>query len=127
MRGSVPAFFRYVVVGLFNTTLHIVVFTAMRVFAGADQATSNLIAFFAALSFSFVANAWFTFQAPISLIRYLTFVIVMGSLSFTVGCAADLLGWPSIVTVLVFSLISLLLGFLFSKWLFTQRRKWTFR
>ena len=127
MRCRASAFLKYMIVGVFNTLVHLAVFSAMQVFTGCDQAISNLAAFFVALSFSFVANATYTFRAPISLIRYLTFVAVMGSFSALVGSIADLRGWPPSVTFVVFSAVSLSLGFLFAKRVFMERRRWIFR
>lgn len=127
MRCRSPAFFKYLIVGVFNTAIHVAVFAAMHLFVGTDQAISNLTAFFVALSFSFLANARYTFRAPVSLLRYLTFVAGMGSLSVAVGSIADLQSWRPMVTVVVYSAISLLLGFLLSRWIFTEQRKWLFR
>ncbi|AXM96184.1 GtrA family protein [Pseudomonas plecoglossicida] len=127
MRFTTPTFFKYLLVGCFNTAIHAAVFTAMQLLAGTDQAISNLTAFFVALSFSFMANARYTFRAPVSLLRYLTFVAGMGSLSVAVGSIADLQSWRPMATVVVYSALSLLLGFLLSRWIFTERRGWLFR
>lgn len=121
-----PALLKYLIVGVFNTAIHVVVFAAMQV-AGNDQALSNLIAFIVAVSFSFIANSRLTFKVPVSLMRYCVFVAGMGSLSASLGYFADSQHWPPPLTVGVFSLISLLLGFLFSRWVFTEKRKWIFR
>ncbi|MNO59211.1 hypothetical protein D3C76_497930 [compost metagenome] len=127
MRCRAPAFFKYVIVGIFNTAIHVAVFTAMQLFAGTDQAISNLTAFFTALSFSFLANSRYTFKVRISLLRYLVFVAGMGSLSLTLGAIADNQQWRPVVTVALYSAMSLLLGFLLSRWIFTEQRKWLFR
>lgn len=127
MRCRSPAFFKYLIVGVFNTVIHVAVFAAMHLFVGTDQAISNLTAFFVALSFSFLANSRYTFRVPISLLRYLVFVVCMGSLSLTLGAIADTQAWPPAGTVVLYSAISLALGFLLSRWIFTERRKWIFR
>lgn len=127
MRCITPTFFKYLLVGILNTAIHAAVFTAMQLFAGTDQAISNLTAFLVALSFSFMANARYTFRASASPLRYLMFVAGMGSLSVAVGSIADLQSWRPMVTVVVYSAISLVLGFLLSRWIFTERRKWLFR
>ena len=44
-------------------------------------------------------------------------MVCMGGLSLAVGKIADNWNLPGIVTVVVFSLISLVLGFVLSKWL----------
>lgn len=120
------AFFKYLLVGVCNTANHAAVFTSMLAFGG-DQAVSNLVAFTVALSFSFLANARFTFRVPLSLSRYLWFVAGMGSLSVSLGYLGDRLGWQPMVTVTLFSLLSLVLGFLFSRWVFREKRGWIFR
>ncbi|WP_200626794.1 GtrA family protein [Pseudomonas sp. LAM2023] len=120
------AFFKYLLVGVCNTATHAAVFTSMLAFSG-DQAVSNLVAFTVALSFSFLANARFTFRVPLSLSRYLWFVAGMGSLSVSLGYLGDRLGWQPMVTVTLFSLLSLVLGFLFSRWVFREKRGWIFR
>ncbi|QXI46870.1 GtrA family protein [Pseudomonas anuradhapurensis] len=120
------AFFKYLLVGVCNTATHAAVFTSMLAFGG-DQAVSNLVAFTVALSFSFLANARFTFRVPLSLSRYLWFVAGMGSLSVSLGYLGDRLGWQPMVTVTLFSLLSLVLGFLFSRWVFREKRGWIFR
>ena len=126
MPRRMPTFLKYLIVGIFNTAVHVVVFAAMQL-AGNDQALSNLVAFIVAVSFSFIANARLTFKVPVSLMRYCVFVAGMGSLSASLGYFADSQRWPPPLTVGVFSLISLLLGFLFSRWVFTEKRRWIFR
>lgn len=126
MARRMPTFLKYLIVGVFNTAIHVAVFAVMQL-EGNDQALSNLVAFIVALSFSFIANARFTFRAPVSLMRYCVFVAGMGSLSASLGYFADSQRWPPPLTVGVFSLISLLLGFMFSRWVFMEKRRWIFR
>lgn len=123
---DMPAFIKYIIVGIFNTAIHVGVFTAMQV-AGNGQALSNLVAFIIATSFSFLGNAWFTFRVPVSLMRYVVFVAGMGSISVWVGHLADGRGWAPWLTVGLFSLVSLLLGFAFARWVFREKRRWIFR
>ncbi|PYB76675.1 GtrA family protein [Pseudomonas sp. LB-090624] len=120
------AFFKYVLVGVFNTAIHVAVFIAMLM-TGNHQAVSNLVAFIMALSFSFLANARFTFKASVSLPRYLRFVGGMGSLAVALGYLGDRLDWQPMFTVTLFSLLSLVLGFLFSRWVFIEKRGCIFR
>lgn len=127
MQRSAPAFLKYLIIGVFNSAIHVAAFTAMQLIAGTDQATSNLTAFFVALSFSFVANSRYTFRVPLSLPRYLSLVVCMGSFSVALGALADEQGWHPAATVLLYSAISLLIGFLLWRWIFTVRRKWIFR
>ncbi|WP_297834905.1 GtrA family protein [Pseudomonas sp.] len=110
-------FSTYTVIGIGSTLIHWQLFFVLRAAFDASQALGNFLAFCAAASFSFYANAIFTFAMPVSLGRYLMFMICMGGLSVVVGGAADRWHLPGIVTVVVFSLTSLVVGFLISKWL----------
>ncbi|EBU6655699.1 translocase, partial [Salmonella enterica subsp. enterica serovar Typhimurium] len=58
----IQLFARYFSVGVINTLLHWVVFAALVYLASTTQATANLIAFIVAVTFSFFANAKFTFK-----------------------------------------------------------------
>lgn len=110
-------FSSYTVIGIANTLIHWQLFFVLRAAFDVSQAVSNFLAFCAAATFSFYANSLYTFAMPASLRRYLIFMMCMGSLSLTVGGLADHRHLPGIVTVMVFTLISLVVGFLFSKWL----------
>lgn len=116
-------FSSYTMIGIANTLIHWQLFFVLRAAFGVSQAFSNFLAFCAAASFSFYANALFTFAMPASLGRYLTFMMCMGSLSLAVGGLADHWHLPGIVTVVVFSLTSLIVGFLLSKWLVFRVRE----
>lgn len=110
-------FYRYLSVGVLNTLLHWAVFTAVLTLTSAGQAVANLTAFGVAVSFSFVVNARYTFKAQATKGRYMAFVGVMGTLSLLTGWAADWLRLPPLVTLVVFSTISLMCGFIYSKYL----------
>lgn len=89
---------------------------------GFSQALSNLTAFCLAVSVSFYANAHYTFKARATGSRYLLFVGFMGLLSLGVGYAADRLRLPGLITLIVFSAISLVCGFFYSKcFIFRER------
>ncbi|HEX5783528.1 MAG TPA: GtrA family protein [Burkholderiaceae bacterium] len=109
-------FSRYLSVGVLNTLLHWAVFSAVLTLTSASQAIANLIAFGVAVSFSFVVNARFTFKAQASTGRYVAFVGVMGALSVLTGWASDQLALPPLVTLVAFSIISLVCGFIYSKY-----------
>lgn len=115
-------FSRYFSVGIVNTCLHWVVFLLLHAGGGVSQALSNFLAFSVAVTFSFFANSWFTFKAKATLIKYFLFVSMMGVISFTVGAIADDLSLPALVTLVAFSGISLVLGFVFSNWIVFKRR-----
>jgi len=116
-------FSSYTVIGVANTLIHWQLFFVLRVAFDFSQVLSNFLAFCAAASFSFYANAIYTFAMQASLGRYLMFMMCMGSLSLAVGGLADHWHLPGIVTVVVFSLTSLVVGFLLSKWLVFRVRE----
>jgi putative flippase GtrA len=115
MNSQEKQFASYVVIGVVNTLIHGVVFLTFHVGMGISQAFSNLGGFVVAVSFSFYANARYTFNAKKSWSRYLRFVGFMGFLSLSVGYAADLYTLPPLITWVLFSAISLVCGFLYSK------------
>ncbi|WP_172116139.1 GtrA family protein [Halomonas hibernica] len=110
-------FSRYLSVGVVNTLLHWTVFIVLHSGVGLSQAWSNILAFSVAVTFSFFANALYTFKARATPKRYVLFTLFMGALSFGVGAAADHLMLPAWVTLVLFSGISLVVGFAYSKWI----------
>ena len=110
-------FARYTSIGVINTLIHWAVF-AMCIYAfQTGQAMANLAGFLVAVSFSFFANARYTFKASTTTLRYMLYVGFMGSLSAAVGWAADKSGMAPIVTLILFSAISLICGFIYSKYI----------
>ncbi|WGL98762.1 GtrA family protein [Arsenophonus sp. aPb] len=108
-------FSRYFIVGLVNTLLHWGVFVSLVYIVSISQASANLVSFIIAVTFSFFANAKFTFRKKATVVRYFTFVIFMGMLSYYIGYMADKFNAHPLVTLIVFSIISLVVGFLYSK------------
>lgn len=108
-------FASYTVIGIANTVIHWQVFFILRTAFDLSQAASNGLAFCVAASFSFYANTLYTFAKRASAGRFAMFMVCMGSLSLAVGRLADHWQLPGLVTVAVFSLTSLVLGFLISK------------
>ncbi|MGO2335395.1 GtrA family protein [Providencia sp.] len=108
-------FTKYFSVGILNTLIHWSIFGLLTMFLSTSQAIANLIGFIAAVSFSFFANAKFTFKAKATAARYLSFTIFMGVLSYLTGYIADQLLLPPLATLIIFSGISLVLGFIYSK------------
>ncbi|WP_412071681.1 GtrA family protein [Pseudomonas fluorescens] len=124
--GIKPAFHgfsRFVSVGLVNTLIHWSTFFVLHAVMGFRQAPSNLAAFCLAVSFSFYANARYTFRLKATGSRYLLFVGFMGLLSLGVGYAADRVRLHGLITLTVFSAISLVCGFLYSKWFIFRERE----
>jgi putative flippase GtrA len=122
MRLLWKGFSSYTVVGVANTLIHWQIFFLLSVGAGLSQAVSNLSAFCVAASFSFYMNALYTFEAKASVGGYLLFLGAMGALSLGVGHAGDVWRLHGLLTVAIFSALSLVLGFLFSKYVVFRRR-----
>lgn len=110
-------FSSYTVIGIANTVIHWQVFFVLRAALDLSQAFSNFLAFCLAASFSFYANALYTFDSRATLGRYLLFMLCVGGLSLLVGALGDRWQLPGLLTVVAFSLISLIGGFLLSKYL----------
>ncbi|MFH2244828.1 GtrA family protein [Enterobacter sichuanensis] len=113
----IKLFTKYASVGVINTLIHWVVFSVCIYVLHAGQALSNFSGFMFAVSFSFFANARFTFNSSATTLRYMLYVGFMGTLSATVGWAADKSDIAPIVTLIVFSAISLVCGFIYSKFI----------
>lgn len=114
-------FSRYLGVGVINTLLHWGVFLLLHLGLSLNQAWSNVSAFLVAVTFSFFANAAYTFQARATPLRYVLFTVFMGALSVAVGAAADWLSVSPWVTLVVFSTLSLIIGFGYSQWVVFRR------
>ncbi|AOP43193.1 GtrA family protein [Edwardsiella piscicida] len=110
-------FIKYVMIGILNTALHWAVFFTLHSQAALSQSFSNLYAFIVAVTFSFFCNARFTFQDRPTLKRYLLFTSFMGFLSWLTGYLGDRLHIAPLLTVMAFSLISLIMGFFYSKYI----------
>lgn len=106
----------YTVIGIANTLIHWQIFFLLSVAADFSQAVSNLMAFCVAASFSFYMNAQFTFDGKTSVANYALFLVTMCALSLGVGHVADVWRLHGLLTVGLFSALSLVLGFLFSKY-----------
>ena len=116
-------FAKYTSIGVLNTLIHWVVFGVCIYAAHTTQALANFAGFVVAVSFSFFANAKFTFKASTTTMRYMLYVGFMGTLSATVGWAADRCSLPPIVTLVTFSAISLVCGFVYSKFIVFRNSK----
>jgi len=114
-------FARYCAVGVANTAFHGVVFFALHSLWGASQASSNLAGFMAAVTLSFCLNARFTFDSYRSWRRYCVYVGFMGCASVGVGVLGDELAWSPVVTLIGFCAFSLIIGFLFSRYVVFAR------
>ena len=110
-------FAKYTTIGVINTLIHWVVFGVCIHALGTAQALGNFAGFIVAVSFSFFANARFTFKSSTTTLRYILYVGFMGTLSATVGWLADIFNMAPIVTLIIFSVISLACGFIYSKFI----------
>lgn len=115
-------FSSYTVIGIANTLIHWQVFFLLCVALDWHQARSNLVAFCIAASFSFYMNALYTFDRKMSLGGYLLFMVAMGALSYGVGHLGDLWRLHGLLTVALFSAVSLIVGFLISKYVVFRER-----
>lgn len=110
-------FSKYAVIGVLNTIIHWVVFAVCVYALNTGQALANFGGFVVAVSFSFFANARFTFKSSTTTMRYMLYVGFMGTLSAAIGWEADKVGLPPLVTLVIFSAISLVCGFIYSKFI----------
>ncbi|WP_245588277.1 GtrA family protein [Brackiella oedipodis] len=115
-------FIKYAAVGILNTLSHWLVFAVLTWVFHLSQACANLWAFLVAVSLSFVLNARFTFKAQLSMARYLAFTLFMGGLSYVTGWLADRWQLAPILTLVIFSALSLVLGYLYSNYLVFKER-----
>lgn len=105
---------RYALVGIVNTCIHWLVFGVLFWAFMFNQAVSNLVAFLVAVSCSFVLNGYFTFGSALGVKRYVLFTAFMGLLSYWVGWFADRVDLLPLFTLVIFTVISFVLGFLWS-------------
>lgn len=110
-------FRRYASVGMLNTALHWSVFALCLYVLKFDQALSNFIAFSLAVTFSFFVNARYTFNVIVSPVKYILYLMTMGGLSISIGALSDNFRFPAIVTLVLFSGVSLILGFVMSRFI----------
>ncbi|EAN8893293.1 GtrA family protein [Salmonella enterica] len=119
----IKLFIKYVSIGVLNTALHWAIFALCVYGFQTSQALANVAGFAVAVSFSFFANARFTFGASVSTGRYLLYVGFMGVLNAVVGWTGDKCAMPPIFTLIVFSAISLICGFLYSRFIVFRNEK----
>lgn len=110
-------FLKYVSIGILNTGLHWLIFGIFILLLNFEQSIANLAGFIVAVTFSFFMNAKFTFNKTPTSLRYILFTIFMGILSYTTGLIAEKLNLHPIITLISFSALSLILGYLYSKWI----------
>lgn len=110
-------FAKYTSIGVINTLIHWAVFAACIYAFHTGQALGNFAGFVVAVSFSFFANARFTFKSSTTTLRYMMYVGFMGTLSAIVGWIADKSDLAPVITLVAFSALSLVCGFIYSKFI----------
>ena len=110
-------FAKYTSIGIINTLIHWVVFAVFIYIFQTNQALANFSGFVVAVSFSFFANARFTFNSSTTTMRYMLYVGFMGTLSAAVGWGADRVSMPPLFTLILFSAISVGCGVFYSKYM----------
>lgn len=110
-------FFKYSIIGMINTILHIFVFFILYHLYNFNQSISNFIAFLIAVTFSYFINLKYNFKSKYNVKKYLFFVVFMGLISFGIGFISDQNQISPFATMIIFTLISLTLGFFLSKYL----------
>lgn len=109
-------FIKYILIGFFNTLLHSCVFFTLYLYYNFSQSISNFIAFLIAVTFSYFINLKYNFKSKYNTKKYMFFVIFMGLISFGIGFISDQTQMNPFTTVIIFTLISLTLGFFLSKY-----------
>jgi len=109
-------FIKYILIGFFNTVLHIGIFFTMYLFFNLSQSISNFFAFLIAVTFSYFINLKYNFKSKYNVKKYLHFVLLMGLISFVIGFISDQNQINPFATMIIFTLISLTLGFFLSKY-----------
>lgn len=108
-------FMKYAVVGGINTAIHWATFAAVYYSFSYNQMISNFFGFCVAVTFSFFINAKWTFKSDHTTSKYILYVGFMGLLALICGYLADKASLNPLVTLIGFSVISLFVGFLYSK------------
>ncbi|MNB56190.1 hypothetical protein D3C87_522170 [compost metagenome] len=111
------------VIGIADGLIHWQIFFVLCTAAELTQAASNFAAFCVAAMFSFYVNMLYTFDSRTSVLGYLLFIVVMGALSFAIGAIADTRDLPGLLTVAVFTLLNLLLGYSFFRFVLFRRQR----
>lgn len=111
----IRAMTKYASIGVLNTGIHWLLFYAFLTFVTNEQYVANFGAFCIAVTFSFFANAKWTFKSEASTVKYLLFVVFMGLIAASTGWSGDKLSLDPILTLITFSLLSLIIGFIYSR------------
>jgi putative flippase GtrA len=119
---SLVRFNRYALIGVGNTLIHWLTFLLLHLQLGLSQGASNLLAFLLAASVSYFMNAHYTFAVRARTRRYVMFLTGMGCLSLALGAFSDFARLPPWLTLVTFSMVSLIVGYVFSYTVVFRRR-----
>jgi putative flippase GtrA len=109
------------VIGLADALIHWQVFFVLCSAGGLSQAASNFTAFCVAAAFTLYVNLLYTFESGTSLRSYLLFIGVMAGVSVGVGSIGDAHALHGLVTVASFTVLNLLLGYGFFRFVLFRR------
>ena len=113
-------FARFAAIGVINTAIHWCVFFIL-LYWFSSQAIGNVAGFLCAVTFSFFANARYTFKGRTSMRRYLVYVMGMGTISLLIGLYGDWAqNWP-IVTLVLSSATGLCLGYFVARFVLLEK------
>lgn len=110
-------FISYALIGVANTAIHGAVMALFVKLFRSKLAIANVTAFVCAVTFSFVANAAWTFSSNPTALRYAIFTCFMGAMAYLTGLAGDKFKAHPYVVFVGFSFISLAIGFAYSKFI----------
>ncbi|MBF6032460.1 polysaccharide synthesis protein GtrA [Pseudomonas sp. P155] len=111
------------VIGIADGLIHWQIFFVLCSAVGLTQAVSNFAAFCVAAAFSFYVNVLYTFERSTSVFGYLLFIGVMAGVSFGIGLIADARSLHGLITVTSFTLLNLLLGYCFFRFVLLRERQ----
>lgn len=117
----IKKFISYALVGIINTLCHWLLFYIAWRFVGFSQAISNLFAFCIAVSCSYFINAKITFKTTYNKKQYFLYVFFMGMISLFIGFLSDLFKISPLITLIEFSAMSLIAGFVLSNYFIFKR------
>ncbi|MCU4359311.1 GtrA family protein [Acinetobacter ursingii] len=114
-------FFKYNFIGIFNSSIHWLSYLVCTYYLAFSSMTSNLISFFLAASTSYILNSKFNYHTQMTKSRYFKFLLIMGTLSYTIALTFYLLEINNIIMLISYTLISILFGFFLTKnWVFEK-------
>jgi putative flippase GtrA len=132
MRALVPQVFRFGLVGILTTAIHVALFTLLAAYFHGNAALANLIAFSIAWTAGFVGHTFFTFAAPTglrppvlaSLSRYLlASLATLSTSAAVVHVVVSVIGLPYLYCVPLLVTVVPALAFLLNRnWVFRPAR-----